>query len=266
MTVSRTQSISLETKAKCDANRGIHAPWRRLLPVGGMSAVAATLPPIGGLLILGALPALGPWLHDLGWGGIALYLLGFVVFAGLALLPTYAQAMLGGWAFGFAWGFPAALLGFAGGSMLAYRLSRSIARDRLIQTIERRPRWNALHRALIDAGFWKATLLVALVRLPPTSPFALTNVLMASAQVAWLPYLLGTVLGLAPRTAIAVFAAAGLSRFDLDQPATSESNWTIIFGIGSTVLVFLVIGLLARRTLRRLAGPTEGDTVSANRK
>ncbi len=228
--------------------------WRTLLPIGGMGVVATALPPIGGLLILGTLPVLGPWLQDLGWVGILLYLVGFFVCAGLAILPTYSQAILGGWAFGFGWGLPVAIIGFAGGAWLALCLGRSVARDRLLRTIDDRPRWLAVHRELVKAGFWRAAWLVTLIRLPPTSPFALTNVLMASAHVPMWPYMIGTIVGLTPRTAMAVFTAAGLSQLDLGQPITSDSNWTILFGITTTLLAVFVIGMLANRALRHLAG------------
>lgn len=226
--------------------------WRRLLPIGGMSVVATALPPVGGLVVLGTLPVAGAWLQEQQWVGMGLYVLAFIVFAGLALLPTYAQAVLGGWAFGFTWGFPAALVGFAGGSLLGYAVSRSIAGDRLIETIDRSPQWRAVYQELIGASFWRCALIVTLVRLPPAAPFALTNVLMSSARIACLPYLLGTLVGLAPRTGAAVFAAAGLSRLDMDEPLVSESNWMIGFAIVSTIAVTLVIGVLARRALRRL--------------
>ena len=226
--------------------------WWDLLPIGAMTAVATALPPIGGILILGTLPIVGPWLESQGWLGLSLYVLGFVLMAGLALLPTLSQAVLGGWAFGFIWGLPAALLGFAGGSMLAYVLGRSIARDRLTQRIDRHPKWRAVYNHLIEANVWRATLIVALVRLPPSTPFALTNVLMSSARVAWPSYLLGTVIGLMPATALAVFAAAGLSHLDLDQPLASRSNWILAFGIASSLIAVTGLGFLARRALRRL--------------
>ncbi|MFW6059984.1 MAG: VTT domain-containing protein [Phycisphaeraceae bacterium] len=232
-----------------------------MLPIGGMGVVATALPPIGGMLILAALPVLGPWLQDLGWLGLLLYLGSFIICAGLALLPTYSQAILGGWAFGLGWGLPAAMGGFAGGAWLAYGLGRSIAQDRLLHAIDSFPRWQAVHRELLHAGMWRTTLLVTLLRLPPTSPFALTNVLMASAHVPMRPYLIGTILGLTPRTALAVFTAAGVSQVDLDQSMASGSNWMIFFGIATALLVVLVIGVLANRALRRL---TETDATGAS--
>ncbi len=237
-----------------DGRAAAASPGRRrsLLPIGGMGVMATALPPMGGLVILGTLPVLGPWLEQLGWPGMLLYVVGFVVFAGLAILPTYSQAILGGWAFGPIWGMGAAIAGFAGGAWLAYLLGRCVAQDRLLQVIDQRPRWRAVHRELVHAGFWRASWLVTLVRLPPTAPFALTNVVMASAKVPIGPYLTGTILGLTPRTAMAVFAAAEISRFDSQQSVTSRSNVSILLAVALTLLAVVVIGVAARRALRRV--------------
>ncbi|MEX1017437.1 MAG: VTT domain-containing protein [Phycisphaeraceae bacterium] len=217
-----------------------------------MATLATALPPLGGLLILGTLPVVGPWLEGQQWTGLALYTAGFVIFAGLALLPTYAQAALGGWAFGFGWGFPAAMIGFAGAAMLAHPLAGRVAGQRLVEVIDRRPNWRALHGELTASGFWRTTLLVTLLRLPPTSPFALGNVLLASARVPWWPYLVGTVVGLAPRTAAAVLAAAGIAELGHEHRPPGASDWPLLLTLGVTVIVTIALGLLARRALRRM--------------
>ena len=82
-----------------------------------------------------ALWFLGPvsdLLRSLGaWGWLA-YVLMFVVSAGVGFLPTYGQSLLGGWVFGFAFGFPAPMLGFVGGNVIgcfiAKRLSKAQSR------------------------------------------------------------------------------------------------------------------------------------------
>ena len=64
------------------------------------------------VLLLGYLSSIGPWLQGLGGRGVAVYVAGFALLGGFALLPTYAPAILGGWAFGDRLGIPAALAGF----------------------------------------------------------------------------------------------------------------------------------------------------------
>lgn len=222
---------------------------RRLGRVSAMTAVAAAMPPVGGMLLLGTLPLVGPWLAEQHVVGVVLYVAAFVLFAGLALLPTYAQAIVGGAAFGFAVGFPAALLGFSGAAALSYALTDRIAGRRMMEVIEANPRWKAVHTALLGSGALRATWLVTLLRLPPLSPFAMVNVVLASARVARGPYLVGTLLGLAPRVGVAVFAAAAVAQFD---PADYRSTLHVAVGIVVSIVVLIVIGHMARRAVQRM--------------
>lgn len=235
-----------------------HAPeqrsvWRDFLPLGSVATAATFGPPLGALLLVGLIPVLAPWLQAQQALGVAIYVAAFVVLAGLALLPTYAQAVLGGWAFGFGLGFAASLVGFAGASLLGYAIAQRLTGRRLMEVIHRRPQWVALHQALTASGWWRTVLVVVLLRLPPTSPFALTNVLLASARVPWGPYLLGTVVGLSPRIAVTVFAAAGLATLEFDGLSPRPSDRSLLIAIVLTVAALIVLGLVARQALRRIA-------------
>jgi uncharacterized membrane protein YdjX (TVP38/TMEM64 family) len=146
--------------------QGLRAIWGRLGPAGPMAVVACTLPALGGFLLLGLLNVVGPWLREQGGTGVGLYVLGFTVLAGLALLPTYAQAVLGGWAFGFSLGLAGALAGIVGAAVLGYGVAWRSSGDHVIRIIESDPKWSAVHKALVGSGFWKTLLIVILVRLP----------------------------------------------------------------------------------------------------
>jgi len=226
---------------------------RQIWPFGVLTGGSALLPPLGSLAVLGTLDVVGPWLAAEPLRGVVLYILAFIVLAGLALLPTYAQAILGGWAFGFAIGFPAAMAGFLGAALLAHVLVSRVSPG-VTEAIESRPRWRAIHRAFVGHGFWRTTALVALVRLPPTMPFAMTNVVMAGTGVGRGPYLLGTALGMTPRVALAVFAAAGVQRWrDIETPG----GWTWLAGLAATVLAAAVLVWVGRRALRSVTAPAE---------
>ncbi|MFA9479615.1 TVP38/TMEM64 family protein [Phycisphaerales bacterium AB-hyl4] len=230
---------------------------RQLGPLGVLAGAAALLPPVGGLVVLGTLDVVGPWLADRPAVGLMLYVTGFVVFAGLALLPTYAQAVLGGWAFGFVWGYPAALVGFVGASWLGYAVASRFARPGAQAAIDERPQWRAIQRAFLGQGFWRTTVLVALVRLPPVSPFAMTNMVLAGAGVGRGAYLLGTLAGMAPRTGLAVFAAAGVAQW---REAEMPGDWVYVLGAAATVVVLIVLTWIGRRAMRTVkeAGAGEG--------
>ena len=64
---------------------------RRLGPVSVLAAMAGTLPVLGGFLLIGFMPVVSDWLLSHREFGFVLYVGGFIVAAGLAMLRTYAQ-------------------------------------------------------------------------------------------------------------------------------------------------------------------------------
>ncbi len=191
----------------------------------------------------------GLWLRSLDEGGILLYVLAFAVCAGLALLPTYAQAALGGWAFGFAIGFPAALGGFLGGALIGYVIALRATGERVIQLIDEKPKWKAVYQALLQSGFWRTLLIVTLVRLPLNSPFAITNLVMAATRVPPVAYVLGTLFGMAPRTAAAVFLAAGVREVAFES---TKDKWLWITSFAITIVIVIVVGHIANKAIARV--------------
>ena len=93
-------------------------------------------------------------------------------------------------------------------------------------------------------------LVVALLRIPPASPFALANFVLAAARVSLGEYVLGTLIGIAPRTALTTFAGAGLEQLRFDNV---QDRWMVVAGVVATIVVCVVLGILANRALRRVA-------------
>ena len=215
---------------------------RRLAP---LAIVSLLLPPLGAAVLIGYMPRLGPWLQAHGVTGVMAYVAGFAVFGGFALLPTYAPAILGGWAFGDRVGLPAALAGFVLASAINYAWAHRWS-THAAQLLAERPKWLVVRNALVGMSRWRTTLVVALVRVPPNSPFALSNSALAAARVPIVPYLVGTFLGLTPRTAVAVRAGSHLSTLDFRQP---DAYGAAIVTIGLSIAVLGILGWLARRAL-----------------
>ena len=224
---------------------------RRLGPVGILALIAASLPAIGGFILLGTLTWSAPWLQNHGTAGIAVYIVGFAVLAGLALLPTYAQAVLAGFAFGLPLGSTAALCGIAGAATIGYLVARRASGDRVVQLIEEQPKWHAVYDSLVRCGPGKALLIVTLLRVPPNSPFAITNLVMAACRVRPLTYIVGTVVGIAPRTILAV--AIGDVADDLDFSKRSNTAF-FVGGIVVTLIVVGIIGIMANQAIVKVTG------------
>jgi uncharacterized membrane protein YdjX (TVP38/TMEM64 family) len=231
---------------------GPRAVLRALGQVGPLAAAAAFLPPIGALVLLATINRSAAWLRAHDELGVAVFVAGFAVCGGLALLPTYTPSLIGGWAFGVGPGLGATLAGFLGAAAIGFALARRLSGDRLMSVLHEYPRGLAIHDALLGTGFWRALLVVALVRLPPNSPFALANLLLGGSRVPIGPFLLGTLVGLTPRATAAVIVGAGLSSVDVTQPA--RSGVTLAW-LALTVAAVGAVGWMANRALRRL-GPT----------
>ncbi|MBX3382405.1 MAG: TVP38/TMEM64 family protein [Phycisphaeraceae bacterium] len=228
----------------------------RLGPTGPLALVALFMPALAGIVLLTNLEFVSEWLKSHAGVGIIIYSLAFAVLAGLAFLPTYAQAILGGYAFGLWVGTPAALVGFVGGAWIGYEIARVASRDRVEQIINERPKWRAVRDALLGdsgAGFWKPAFMVALIRCPPNSPFAITNLVLASVKIRRAPYVLGTLVGMTPRTVLAVVVGAGINGV-LNREAYNSAIpvWMKVAGIGVTLVIVLILGKMANSAIARV--------------
>jgi len=228
---------------------------RKLGPLGPLAVLSLAMPPISGIILIGTLHKVAPWLRAHDELGLLLYVVAFTALGGLALLPTYAQSLLGGWAFGLGVGLMATLTGFVGAALVSYAISWRVSGDRLERMLAQHTRWNAVYRELLHAGFGRAAFIVTLLRLPPNSPFAATNLAMAAIRVPVGPFALGTFLGLAPRTAAVVFVGAGLAELDF-----ANRQQTSMFAAGAivTVVAALALGWMATRALRRVESAEAG--------
>jgi len=230
---------------------------KRLGPVSALALIAASMPAIGGIVLLSTVKLSAAWLQSNGGSGIIIYIFGFSVMAGLALLPTYAQAFVGGWAFKLWKGSLAAVCGFMGASIIGYVIARRASGDRVTKIIEEHPKWQAVCDALIGGGFWKTLGIVTLLRLPPNSPFAITNLVLASTKVRPIIYLLGTLFGLTPRTIAAVFIGVGASDLTLFGP-----RWMTISGIVLIIIVVLIIGTIANKAVTKMTSGEENSEMT----
>lgn len=227
---------------------------RRLGPVGPMAMVALFAPAVGGIVILSTASKSAPWIREHSPQSMAIYALAVALLAGLAVLPTYSQAILAGWAFGSIPGVCVVVTGMLGACAIAFALSRKASGDRLTKMIEENPRARAVYFALLKSSPLRTLGIVSLVRLPPNSPFALTNLVLSSVGVPFWIYMTGSLIGLLPRTAAAAYIGSTLATFDSDVPGSTTG---LIVGIVVTLVVVLIIGQIAKRALARLTAETQ---------
>ena len=230
---------------------------KALGPAGVLAVLWLIAPAALGFTLLAYLGPVSDWLLSTGAAAPLLFALIFAVTSGLGLLPTYAQAVLGGWVFGIAIGLPAALVGFIGGSLIGWCIARLVSRRRVEDAIERHAQSRVIRTALVGHGFWRTLGIVTLIRIPPNSPFALTNLAMAACGVRLPAYTIGTALGMTPRTAVIIAVAAAdsasgakdLQEFIGDGPGF----WVFAGGIVAMIVVFAVIASIAKKALAKVA-------------
>lgn len=237
----------------------LKSAWGQLGPVKYLMVAWAVMPPLATFVLAYYMKDIGPWLREHPQG-IWVFAVAFAVLAGVALLPTYAQCFLGGYAFGFLVGFPAVVAGFAGGAVIGYEISRLIGSDRILVVINQNPKWKAVRDALVgeraDGGgvsLLKQLGMVLLLRIPPNSPFALTNLVMAGTGVRRPVFIIGTMLGMAPRSAVFVMLGASFQgAIDGEAVSNAMPLWLKIAGIALTVIVALIVVAVAKRALKRV--------------
>jgi uncharacterized membrane protein YdjX (TVP38/TMEM64 family) len=225
---------------------------RRLVFSTILGILWTILPGLAGAFILVYLERIAGILQtDLGLGFWA-YVAVFAVSAGLGILPTYSQSFLGGWVFGFAYGLTGALMGFVGGAAIGYIVSRAVSGSSLERVVSRYPRAHVIRCALLGGSTAKTFAMISLIRLPPNSPFALTNFALSTMGAPFLLTIAATAVGMLPRTAIACYlAAAGAATgaANLKDLVKEQGLPVVIGGFVAGIVVIVIIGQVAKRAL-----------------
>lgn len=220
-------------------------------PAGLLAALASFLPAVGGAALATYVDTVGKWLKSHGSQGLVMYSLGFAVLAGLALAPTHVCAFLGGWAFGLEQGVVVALLGFLGGALLAYAIARPTAATRVEKILAKNAKLKTIRDALVGGSNAKTLGIVTLVRVPLT-PFALTNLVLASVRVPLWIYMLGTLVGMIPRTAVVVWLGSQLQNQLASEASKQKPWWLVAGGIALSLVALWICGAIANKALAKL--------------
>ncbi|MFW6106958.1 MAG: VTT domain-containing protein [bacterium] len=201
--------------------------------------LARTLP-ISELVSAGAesIDRLGVW-GPLVYG--LLYIVATVLF-----VPGSIPTMAAGAIFGLLVGVITVSIASTMGAMLAFLIARYLAREKVAEVAGRRPKFDAVDRAVGEGG-WK---IVALLRLSPAVPFNLQNYLYGLTQIRFWPCLLATWLAMLPGTFLYIYIGHVAGAAIAGQRERSIWEWgMLILGLIATAAVTVYITVLAKRKL-----------------
>ncbi|XVF37303.1 hypothetical protein REPUB_Repub19eG0134500 [Reevesia pubescens] len=167
--------------------------------------------------------------------GPAGYALFVAVYAGLEILaiPAIPLTMSAGLLFGSVIGTIIVSISGTVAASIAFLIARYFARERILKLVEGNKKFLAIDKAIGENGFRVVTLL----RLSPLLPFSVGNYLYGLTSVKFVPYVLGSWLGMLPGT-WAYVSAGAFGRAIIQE----ESDFG--FGGGNGILT-LGLGLLA---------------------
>lgn len=167
--------------------------------------------------------------------GPAGYALFVAVYAGLEILaiPAIPLTMSAGLLFGSVTGTIIVSISGTVAASVAFLIARYFARERILKLVEGNKKFLAIDKAIGENGFKVVTLL----RLSPLLPFSLGNYLYGLTSVDFVPYVLGSWLGMLPGS-WAYVSAGAFGR------AIIQEGSEIGVGGGNQQLLTLGVGLL----------------------
>ena len=227
----------------------VYSYVRELDRVAILSAATAVVPIVNSTMLLVFAPAAGNWLRANWEIGTIIYVLLVWLVCGFALLPTNVIGILCGWAFGFPLGICLHMLAIVGASLVSSYVLSPLVGDNLQKFLSRHEKARILHKTLLNQSFQRTTLVITLLRLSPAMPFALTNLLMTAARVPLSSFLIGTFIGMLPRSAAVVFFGAGLSELNFNEPF---NVWMFVFGFLTTLASVIVISYFSKQALAKM--------------
>ncbi len=217
--------------------------------IGSMAGITTFLPIVGSTFLLTVVYQISPWLQENKEIGVILFITVMTIFSGLALLATNILGVVSGFAFDFQIGVLAQIIGITGASTVMFYLAKRFASKNFLATIQQKPKLQIIHTALLRENTLKTLFIVTLIRLSPAMPFAVTNFMISAAGISFKTFILGTILGMLPRTSAIVFVGSSLSELNFSQP---QESWVIILGIVATILAVIVVSIFSKQALNRL--------------
>lgn len=222
------------------------AGWLKWLVIGLAAALALALfffVPFRPLL-----RALRQPLEGLGVVGMGM-VAGLYVVAVLLLLPGSVFSVASGLIFGLWWGLATVVAASTVTVVIAFLIARYAGREAVERMARRHPRFEAVDRAVGEAG-WK---IVALLRLSPILPFGLQNYVYGLTSIGFWPCVVTSFLAMLPGSFMYVYigylARAGVTAGA--QGSVDPGRWALrLAGLGLTVVAIVFVTRRARKILK----------------
>lgn len=182
------------------------------------------------------------WVAVAGPLGYVAYVAVYIVCCVL-LVPALALTIGAGALFGFVGGSIVALIGATLGATSAFLLGRTVLRSRVERMVAKRPKLEAIDRAIAAEG----TKIMLLMRLSGFPPFTWINYALGLTGVRLGPYLATTFFGIIPGTlAFTWVGAAGAAAL------TGRGNRiSLVVTAAGAILVSIYIARIATGAIRR---------------
>lgn len=167
---------------------------------------------------------------------------------GLALLPSFFLGAICGYLLPSLWPYVAAGCGLAWATALGLGIGRIFSTNFLEVLLQRKTAWWTTYQRLVHTAGSFLPAAIALLRLAPHMPFALTNLACARLPLAPSKIWLSSFVGLLPRT----FFAAHIGSQLQDWRALLEREhppWELLLSLALLVL----FAYFSRRAANRLA-------------
>jgi uncharacterized membrane protein YdjX (TVP38/TMEM64 family) len=197
--------------------------------------------------VLDALRSLGD-LGAIGWAAVAALQV-FVAVSGI--LPASVVGLTAGAVYGVTAGFLLSAVTLMLGAVIAFLLGRSLLRPWLQRLLQRRPRLGNLDRLAARRGW----VLIALLRVSPVMPFALTSYALGLSAISLRDYALGTLASLPALLGYVCLGALGRAGLAAGVEGASMLRWALVaLGSAGGAALALQIGRIIALALRTPAG------------
>lgn len=189
------------------------------------------------------------WIDSIGIWGPFVYAALYVLICVL-LIPGSILTLGAGAVFGVFRGTLYTSIAATLGAAVAFILGRTLLRDWVARTVEKRPMLKAVDRAVGKEG----GRVVFLLRLSPLVPFSISNYVYGLTKVRLGPYVLASLTGMLPGVFVYTYIgslARRIAELGATDTATSPLEWSL-YGLGliATVYATYRITIVARRALR----------------